>query len=285
MTGPTLTRRNLLLGAFAQEPPLFRAEASLVEIHAAVLDRHGRHVTGLTQADFQVADAGVSVRPQFFESEASPFSLGLLLDVTGSMEETLPVLKRAALQLLEQLRADDEVAVFVFSDRMRMASDFSPDRKATATAIRRLQSGGKTALFDALARTAQKLATRKGKKALIAFTDGNDNSSVLTIGSAVKRAKREAIQLYTIAQGDALRSGKLMDTLEEVSRGTGGRSFKVKKPAEMEEVFGEIARDLRSSYLLGYAPKPGSGEWRPIQVTVPGRKEVAVRCREGYFAP
>jgi VWFA-related protein len=250
-----------------------------------VLDRRGRHVTGLTQSDFAVTDAGQSVKPQFFESEASPFSLGLLLDVTGSMEETMPVLKRASLQLLEQLRDDDQVAVFAFSEQMRTASDFTTDRKATGTAVRRLQASGKTALFDALARTAQRLSARKGKKALIAFTDGNDNSSVLTLGSAVKRAKREAIQLHTIAQGDARRSGKLMDTLEEVSRGTGGRSFKVKKPAEMEEVFGEIAKDLQASYLLGYAPKPGGGEWRPIKVEVPGRKEVTVRCREGYFAP
>lgn len=289
MRGGALSRRGWLAamaGAAAQEIPTFRAGVSLVEIHAAVLDRRGKHVLGLSQRDFEISDSGQAVQAEFFESDTSGFSLGLLLDVTGSMEDTLPLLKRASIQLLDQLRPEDQVAVFSFSDRLTVVSEFTTDRKATTTAIRRLMASGKTALFDALARSAQKLAARKGKKALIAFTDGNDNSSVLTLGSAVKRAKREAIQLHTIGQGDALRAGKLMDTLEEIARGTGGQSFKVKKASEMEEVFGEISKDLQASYLLGYSPRPGNaGEWRTLAVSVPGRNDVKVRCREGYFAP
>lgn len=285
-----LSRRGWLAAAAgalaAQDVPTFRAGVSLVEIHAAVLDHRGKHVLGLHQKDFEISDAGHTVKPEFFESDASGFSLGLLLDVTGSMEDTLPLLKRASIQLLEQLRPEDEVAVFTFSDRLTVASDFTNDRKSTAAAIRRLSAGGKTALFDALARSAIKLASRKGKKALVAFTDGNDNSSVLTLGAAVKRAKREAIQLHTIGQGDALRASKLMDTLEEIARGTGGQSFKVKKPSQIDEVFGEISKDLQASYLLGYSPRPGSsGEWRTLAVNLPGRKDLKVRCREGYFAP
>ncbi|MCS7316638.1 MAG: hypothetical protein NZ554_14290, partial [Bryobacteraceae bacterium] len=102
---------------------------------------------------------------------------------------------------------------------------------------------------------------------------------------AIERARREAIPVYTVAQGEALRVRNLTETLETIARSTGGLAFKVKKPAEIDEAFAEISRELTASYLLAFKPRPGAGEWRTLAVTVRGRKEVRVRCREGYFAP
>ncbi len=266
------------------EPPTFRAEARLVEIHATVFDGRGRHITGLGRDDFQILENQQPQAVEIFESVESPFSLGLLLDITGSMEDALPLVKQACLKLLDELRPQDQVAVFSFSDRMSEAQDFTQDRKAAAAAIRRLRAGGKTALFDALTRASLRMADRKGKKALVVLTDGNDNASTLTLESALRRARREAIPVYCLAQGEALRAAKLMDTLERIAESTGGNTFRLQKLSRIDEIFAEISRDLAASYLLAYKPRPGAGEWRPIQVKVPQRKGARVRCREGYFA-
>lgn len=266
------------------EPPTFRAEARLVEIHATVFDSRGRHITGLGRDDFQILESQQPQAVEIFESVESPFSLGLLLDITGSMEDALPLVKQACLKLLDELRPQDQVAVFSFSDRMSEAQDFTQDRKAAAAAIRRLRAGGKTALFDALTRASLRMADRKGKKALVVLTDGNDNASTLTLESALRRARREAIPVYCLAQGEALRAAKLMDTLERIAESTGGNTFRLQKLSRIDEIFAEISRDLAASYLLAYKPRPGDGEWRPIQVRVPQRKGARVRCREGYFA-
>jgi len=266
------------------EPPTFRAEARLVEIHATVFDGRGRHITGLGRDDFQILESQQPQAVEIFESVDSPFSLGLLLDITGSMEDALPLVKQACLKLLDELRPQDQIAVFSFSDRMSEAQDFTQDRKAAAAAIRRLRAGGKTALFDALTRASLRMADRKGKKALVLLTDGNDNASTLTLESALRRARREAIPVYCLAQGEALRAARLMDTLERIAESTGGNAFRLQKLSRIDEIFEEISRDLAASYLLAYKPRPGAGEWRPIQVRVPQRKGARVRCREGYFA-
>lgn len=283
--------RRALLGMLAaggpgaaMQPPAFRAEARLVEIHATVYDRRGRHVAGLRREDFEIFEDGRPERPEIFESDESPFSVGLLLDVTGSMEDALPLVKQACLRMLDELRPHDEVAVFAFSDRFRLAVDFTADRKAAASAIRRFVAGGRTALFDSLARASMAMAERRGKRALIVLTDGGDNASALTLESALRRAQREAIPVHCIAQGEALRAAKLMDTLENIARVTGGGCFRLEKVSRVTGVFAEITRDLAASYLLAYRPRPGSGEWRPIRVEVRNVKDARVRCRQGYFA-
>jgi VWFA-related protein len=263
---------------------LFRADVNLVEIHTAVFDRRGRHLTGLTRQDFEIRDGAQPGPPEIFESAESPIAIGLLLDVTGSMYDTLPLLKRAAIQLVESLREDDRVALFAFNDRMSTVADFDSDQRAIAAAIRRLQAGGHTALFDALARASQRMLQRQGKKVLVVFTDGNDNASVLTLNSALDRSRRNGLQIHAVAQGEALRHRKLMDTLEDIAKGTGGLAFKVQKASEIQEVFSEISRDLAASYLLGFRPRPGRGEWRPLEVTLPRQKDARVRCRSGYYA-
>lgn len=279
MGAPVLAQERIPRG------PVFRAQTSLVEIHATVLDPGGRHLRGLQKDDFEIIDGSEPRKPEIFESEESPISLGLLLDITGSMQEALPAVKHAALRLVTQLRPADQVAVFVFNNRLWVLSDFTVDRDLTAAVIRSLRAAGTTALFDALARASQLVCQRQGKRALLVFTDGNDNASALTLERAVDRARREAIPVYTVAQGEALRARSLTETLEVIARNTGGMAFKVRKPAEIDEAFLEISRDLTASYLLAFKPRTGRGEWRTLVVRVRGRKNLQVRSREGYFAP
>jgi Ca-activated chloride channel family protein len=268
----------------AAQPPTFTVSARVVEIHATVLDKRDRHVRSLTLADFDINDGGRSRPPEKLEADSSPFSLALLLDTTGSMEDAMPSLKQAAAALVEKIRPEDNVALYGFSDRFDEILPFSRDHRAALLAIRRLRASGKTALFDALARAGQKLGARSGKKALVVFSDGIDNSSVLTMNSAIERARREAVPVYAVAQGQALRDGKLMDALESISSSSGGQAFKVRKLDQMAEVFEEVSGDLLASYLLSFTPAHGSGEWRPLRVSVKNQPSCRVRHRAGYFA-
>jgi Ca-activated chloride channel family protein len=264
--------------------PVFRSDVRLVEVPVAVLDASGRYVHGLKRDDFQIYDEGEPREVELFETEESPLSVAVLIDVSSSMEAVLPSVKREILALLQRLRPGDQAALFSFADRTVPVSGFTADQEALASAIRRLRPGGLTALFEALARVGQILASRPGKKALIVFTDGDDNSSALMLEHAVQRFRRESIPLYALAQGSALKSRRLMDTLEEMARLTGGMLLRVDRPEKAQELFYVVSGRLASSYLLGFRARPGNGEWRRLHVLVRGRRRLQVRCREGYTA-
>jgi VWFA-related protein len=144
---------------------------------------------------------------------------------------------------------------------------------------------GNTALFDALAEASEELAKRRGKKALIVFTDGDDNSSLLTASGAVGHAKRMGIPLYAIAEGEATHSPELGKVLAELSEKTGGAFYRVKKADDFAEVFQTIASNLRHLYLMSYKP-PGDGadgRWRKIDIQVRGAQNYRLRAKQGYF--
>jgi VWFA-related protein len=262
--------------------PVFRSDVRFVEVPVAVLEPSGRYVLGLKREDFQIYDEGESREVELFESVESPLSLAVLVDVSGSMEAVLPSVKREILALLQRLRPIDQAAVFAFNDRTVPVSGFTADQASLASAIRRLRPDGVTALFDALARVGQILASRPGKKALVLFTDGDDNSSALMLEHAVQRFRRESIPLYALAQGGALKSRRLIDTLEEMAQMTGGMVLRVDKADRAQELFHVVSQRLASSYLLGFRARPGNGEWRRLRVLVRSRRRLQVRCREGY---
>jgi VWFA-related protein len=241
---------------------------------------------GLQRDQFEILDAGQPRRPEYFETVSSGLSLALLLDTTGSIREALPLLKNAAGRLIDRLRADDAVALFGFNDRIVCLQDFTSDFRSVKLAARRIRAEGTTSLFDALAGITQRVSERRGKKAIVAFTDGMDNSSVLNLNAATARATRAGLPVYSIAQGQALHSKQLVETLETISASTGAASYKARKPAEVEEVFDHIAGDLVNTYMLAFPVAPGKGEWHPLTVSVrvPKQSNLRVRCRQGYHA-
>ena len=278
-----MTRRELLSLLIAQDTPVFRSDVRMVEVYLTVRDQRSQYVTNLNRERFEVLEGSAPQTVEVFEADDTPFSLAVVLDTTGSMEDSMPALKSAVVKLIEQLRAQDRIAIFGFNERLEMLQDFTSDKRAAMLAVRRARASGRTALFDAVSRVSQRMSAVKGKKSVVVFTDGNDNASVLNLTAATTRSKKAGIPIHTVAQGEALQAANLVQNLEEISSKTGALSFKVRKNSQMEEVFGEISRDLKASYLLAYRPKPGAGEWRPIRVQVNGGSGYKVRCREGYF--
>ena len=138
-------------------------------------------------------------------------------------------------------------------------------------------------MFDALVRVSRDLAARPGKKAIVVFTDGDDNASTLTAEIAAMRAKTVGAPIYTIAQGAALRRPELLDRLAGLSKSTGGLPFAIREPAEILKVFESVSNDLTHGYLLTFQPPPDETPgWRPIKVTLRAPRGRSVRAREGY---
>jgi VWFA-related protein len=262
----------------------FKVTGRLVEVSATVTDSRGRYVDTLTRGDFTILDQKNPQSITAFEPQSNEVSCVLLLDTTGSMQFALPALKNAALRLISELRPEDSVAVYNFSDSVTELQAFTTDKAAAKRAVLRTQAFGDTALYDALARVGQDLVGHAGKKVIVLFTDGKDNASTLNPDAAIQRAKANGVPIYTIAQGEAIGHKDLLDQLAGISKATGGEAFAIEKPSEIGRVFDKVSEDLTHGYLLSFQPPPAENPaWRPIQVTVGGPRGLKVRAREGYY--
>jgi VWFA-related protein len=177
------------------------------------------------------------------------------------------------------------VAVYSFNDTVSELQPFTTDKAAAKRAILKTHAAGITALYDALVRVNHDLSARTGKKVIIVFTDGADNASMLTAGTAVERAKTRGIPIYTIAEGEVLTHPELIQQLGNMSRSTGGTPFLIRKLSDIGEVFDKVSQDLMHGYLLTFQSNPGDNRvWRKIQVVLRGPEGQQVRAREGYYA-
>ncbi|MGO4880060.1 MAG: VWA domain-containing protein [Bryobacteraceae bacterium] len=263
---------------------VFRSEVRLVEVYATVFDHKGRYLDGLSGSSFELRDEGVPQPIVSFESNLSNLSCGIVLDTTGSMFRALPGVKNAVVHLIEQFRAEDSIAIYSFSTSLQVLQDFTNDKSALKTAVLRTRAAGETALFDSISQAAAAIAKRNGKKAMIVFTDGDDNASVLNSNAALSRVKKLGIPIYTIGEGEAVTSAVLSKGLKEISQVTGGVPYTVKKPKDVETVFEDICEDLQHGYMLTYKPPPAKGfGWRKIELVLNGQKDTRIRAREGYL--
>jgi Ca-activated chloride channel homolog len=257
-------------------------EVDVIQI-TAVVTEGGRFVTGLKAEDFKVYDEDKPQRLTNFAAENIPLELVAALDVSSSMQDALPAVKRYATDFLSQLRPSDQVTVIGFNDNI-----FTPARRATdqatrAKAIGRLAPWGGTALYDAVIHSLDLLGRQPGRRALVVFSDGEDQSSHAPIASVVTRSEASDATIYMIGQGRALKATALQQLMRQLAAGTGGRAFFSDEAARLETIFREIIDDLRHQYLLGY-PAPDAaraGDLRRIRVEVPGHG-YDVRARQSY---
>ena len=269
---------------WAQPSTVFKTTARLVEVYATVRDNHGHYLDGLEQSSFQVLDNGEAQNLVSFESESKRLSCAVLIDTTGSMTAVLPTVKNSVVRLVDELRADDEVAIYGFSTGLHQLQDFTSDKAAAKQAVLHVRAGGGTALFDAISELAHEISSRSGKKAIVVFTDGDDNASLLNARAAVQRVKKAGIPLYSIAEGEALTTKNLLNELKDLAESTGGQPYQAHKTSDIAGIFQDISGDLQHTYMLSYKPPPAAdAKWRTIQVAVNGVKDPKIRAKEGYL--
>jgi Ca-activated chloride channel family protein len=256
----------------------------LVEVHAAVLDQKGRYLSGLNAGQFQLMEDGRPQKISLFEAQSSTMTLALLVDTTGSMAKVLPHVKNAVAQLVSAMKPEDSIGLFSFRNRLSVLQPFTRDHGATLKALLATRAAGSTALFDSLTQLAIELSGTNGKKAILLFTDGEDNSSLLSMQQALETVKRNGFPIYAVSQGSALQNKTMLNRLQEISRVTGGIAFEVRQMDEIATAFNRIAADLQHLYLLAYYPSvQENSRWRKINVVLPEQKGLKIRAKEGYL--
>lgn len=257
-----------------------RADAVLVPV---IVREQGRFVRGLKQRDFEVSEDGVAQRIASMAAEDAPLDLVVAIDISGSMEEALPDVRRAVKRLLEKLRPGDAVTLLGFNDTTFLVAERETDPAVRREAVDLLSSWGGTALYDATIRALELVGREWGRKGVVIFSDGDDHDSLVHRETAMARVQSSDAVLYTIGFGSGSTVPQLRSSLEQYAETTGGRAFFPRGVEELDEVFSAIVAELANQYVLSYAPfsEERDGRWRAIKVRV-RKGKYTIRARPGY---
>lgn len=270
----TVRTRNL---GFAES-----VRVNAVQVPVIVRDGQGRFVRDLRAADFEVKENGVPQVVTQIAHEAVPLELVLAIDVSDSMGLTMPAVARASTRFVDQLRAEDSATILAFNDNRFIVADRERDPIRRRVALAGLQAWGGTALFDAVLESVGLASRGTGRKGVVIFSDGEDQSSRVTSDVAVRRVQESDVMVYTVAFGAAATSRAVRTQLESLAKASGGRVFFHRELDDLDRSFADIIEELSAQYLLSYEPATSaSGGWRTLEVDV-RRRGLRVRAREGY---
>jgi VWFA-related protein len=272
-----------------------RKRVDEVNVLFIATDRHGKFVRNLNQADFSIFDDHKPVESilNFRRETDLPIELGLLMDVSGSVEGRFAFEKQAATGFLQHIIRPgfDKAFVVGFNKESHLAQDFTDQVPALAGGIQRLRNGGGTALYDAIYKACKEKLVREHsdhpiRKAIVLVSDGEDNQSEVTRAQAIEMAQRAEVLIYAISTDDSgliLRGDKV---LEDLASATGGRAFFPYKMKDITRSFAAIEDELRSQYDVSYKPSDfnADGRFHSIEITSL-KKDLQVRARRGYYAP
>jgi VWFA-related protein len=222
-----------------------------------------------------------------------PIELGLLMDVSGSVEGRFGFEKEAAIGFLQHIlrRGFDRAFVVGFNKESRLTQDFTDQVPLLAAGVKRLNNGGGTALYDAIYKACKEKLLRDNsghpvRKAIVILSDGEDNQSEHARAQAIEMAQRAEVLIYAISTDDSgliLRGDKV---LEDLASATGGRAFFPYKMKDITRSFAAIEDELRSQYSVSYKLPDfdADGRYHSIEITAV-KKDLQVRARRGYYAP
>ncbi len=311
--------------ASAQEvDDVIRTETSLVQLNIGVVDKQGRAVTSLTRNDFIIYEDGVKQSIQLFEPVDSPFSLVLLLDMSGSTINFRPQLKLASERFLDALGPEDRVSVIKFDSEVKSMTGFTADRNKAAYAIQIADGKGETHFYKALKYALQELEKEgKRRKAIVVLTDGldthlrnldratltkaqTDEEALATIkpnesaelNSVLASADRQGVTIYPLAlpSGDPKRLpmptpniigiyAAARTRLQSLADRTGGRLNEINQLQYMAQLYREVAANLRTLYTVGYQAKSESQRGKWHEIKVEvAHSDLTARTKPGYYA-
>lgn len=258
-------------------------DVNIVQVAVAVT-KHGHFVKGLPESDFRLFDNGQQQKLTDFASGNSPLDLVVAIDISASMKPFMPELKSAVKTFLMTVPPMDRVTLLAFNENIFPVMQEATNPKDLVSSVDKLTAWGSTALYDVIIRGIDLLGRRAGRKALIVFTDGEDEGSHAPIGEAESRLQESDVALYMIGEG----RGAMIKPLERIMRRladpTGGRALFTKKISELHGAFADLLKELASQYLLSFKPSEAQedGTLHTLKVKVKGHYHV--RARRSYRA-
>ncbi|MEA2327416.1 MAG: hypothetical protein QOE68_2375, partial [Thermoanaerobaculia bacterium] len=275
------------------------ARIDAVELYAIVQDHGGHTIEGLTATDFEVREDGLPVKFQLHSAAADPITVGIAVDTSGSMRNSMTaVIDYVAEFAKNSLARNDQMFLMAFDDQPHVLQPLTSDLQNVRSSLSAVAPSGETAVWDSIIYGLQQLRAVRGKRALLVFTDGNDNASRTDAGAAIQIAHETGVPVYVVltyndetrvtvdAAGNTyLRHENADGSIEQLADATGGAVFRYPKRTDLPKLFSQVRDDTRGEYLLSFvsqSKKPAS-EMRKVSIAVPSRHAV-VRAITGYYA-
>jgi Ca-activated chloride channel family protein len=281
-----------------KQPGEIKVEVNLVLVSVTVTDPLDRLVTGLEKDNFRVSEDGTEQEVVTLSSEDVPVSIGLILDMSGSMSDKVDKARQAAVQFMRTANPRDQFFLVSFNDRAELTSGFTSSVEELQNRMMFTTSRGRTALLDAIyLGLSQMRGAHNAKRALLIISDGGDNHSRYNENDIKSYLKEADCQLYAIGVFDPIgvrsRTSEELNgpsLLSEMTEMTGGRVFPVENLNELPDIATKIGMELRNQYVLGYKPSntQHNGTWRKIKVKLRpprGLPPLNVFAKTGYYAP
>jgi Ca-activated chloride channel family protein len=268
---------------------------TLVHVSVTVTDHQDRLAQGLTQENFQIFEDETEQRIGSFDRADDPVSIGIILDLSGSMRSKLVAARESILRFLKTSNPADEFFVIGFNNRPALIEDFTSSVSDIQLRLATVHTEGRTALWDAIHDGVEKMKEAKyQRKALLVITDGGNNRLGYREEDTPKEMRESDVEVYTIDIFDpyaATFEGRMdPQRLNDLSEKTGGRMYRVEDLSEMGDIAEKISTELRNQYVIGYNPKDlnRDGKWRKVKVKLnppSGLPPLTVHARTGYYAP
>lgn len=298
-----------VLGAAAQQPT-FRGTGDSVRVFVTVTDRDGRLVTTLSQNDFEVRDEGKPQPITLFDKTPQPIRLIVMLDVSGSMEGNLALLRAAAEQLFARLRQDDGVRVGTFGSEIAISPSFARDVETLRSELPdTVAPNAPTPLWRAIDEAMDAFGGEGGeaRRVILVLSDGKDSGPIgfreryVSQAEVIDRARHDDVMIYAVGMRSrgsrpmqpgigpgglqAALTADLPDPgLALVAEQTGGGYAEIRFGQDLGAALAHIADELHSQYLLGFAPPKRDGKVHDVDVRVATR-DLKPRARKSYVAP
>jgi Ca-activated chloride channel family protein len=294
-TRPILSGKDVALKATSSPGSAIKVNVNLVLVPVSVTDPMNRLVTGLERENFQIFDNNTGQTIKSFATEDAPLSIGIVFDLSGSMESKFVRARKALTAFLRTCNPQDEFFVVGFNDRPAVLVDYTSDVEDVEARMLMLRPENRTALIDAMYLAVNKLKQAKyDRKALLVISDGGDNRSRYTEGELTRAVRESDVQIFSIgifdqyAPTEEEQNGPQL--LSDISESTGGRLFKVMDVQDLSDIAERISEELRDEYVIGYTPtdRKRDGSWRKLKVRLappPGLPMLTAHSREGYYAP
>ena len=285
---------------------IISVDTTLVNIPVSVFDKKGQVITNLSQTDFRIFEDGIEQKIEYFAPVEQPFTVVLLLDVSGSVRNKLGDIKKSALAFIDQLKPNDRVVGMTFDTSLKILNKDLRDREGLRKAINDIQSGSGTFLYATVEAISNRILKRfTGRKALILFTDGEDglrySNARSTYQTSLSEAESSGALIYCIqfqAEEAFAPPVQTIDNpyvyenpqkkiaysyLSELSLRSGGKLYQARKIKELEKAFASIAQELRWQYSIGYYPQntDKTNERKQIKVEVK-QPNLFIKSRQSY---
>jgi Ca-activated chloride channel homolog len=271
------------------QQPTFKSGTRVVSLFVTVFDAQRRLVPDLSQEEFEVYDNDKLQSIVLFDNKIQPITVVVMLDTSLSMTGSMRLLQQAAEQFVIRLLPDDKTKIGAFNDKIEVSHEFTANRDLLVSAIKDVDFGNATRLWDALVTGLDELKGLDGRRVILVFTDGDDQGSRAGLGTVVDRARAEEVMVYAIGlesdyfDGQSRVRTKPDGGLKKLAEETGGGYFELEKNTELTSTFTKVAQELHSQYVLAFEPARLDGRVHRLAVKLkqPG---MTARARRSYLA-